>query len=83
MSATGEAQQPSAHGRWAAEQSVDIAGGWACETAGRDWVSGAVAGNAMGECDRRQDTGYGYWKSTRPPSDTAGRSADIAGGRHI
>jgi len=58
----------------AAGQLVDVAGGWARETACSGWVSGAPVKtqtcSTMGGCDRRSAPGL--------PSDAAGRSANIS-----
>ena len=64
----------------AAGQLIDVAGGWARETAGSGQVSGAMVhvSKRMMVTLLAPDAGYG--KSTGPPSDVARRSANIAGG---
>ena len=61
--------------------------GWAREMAGSGRVSGAVAHLSKSRrAELRRDaiaTGCWAWETTGPLSDAAGRSADIAGGRHI
>ena len=61
--------------------------GWVRETAGSGRVSAPWHTCQKADMQRdgglRSPTGCRVWETTGPPSDAAGRSADIVGGRHI
>jgi len=88
-SATGEAQHPSAPGRRAGESSPPSVG--RRERDGRVKRRAAAGSPApwrqkadvQRDGGTRSPTGCRVRETTGPLSDAAGRSADIAGGRHI
>jgi len=97
-SATVEAQRPSAPGRLAGESPPPPVGccwtigrrrGWDGRVKRRAAAGSPAPWRTCQKADvprdggKRSPTGCLIWETTGPPSDVAGRSADIAGGRHI